>query len=217
MKRVFSVIALAAAVCGFAFGFDSDELNEVEFLNKTGFDIVYLFFSPGDSGYWGPDILGADRILYDGESVGFYVHYPTSCDEFDFLAIDEDGDAYLIWDYTICDGFTERIEVSLDDFEPDFSTDMDFVEISLTSAIDYDVFFAFVSPGDSGMLGVDMLDDETILYPGETLSLIVPAGSTPTQYDIIAVDEDSDTYSFWVEISSEREAWSWSIEPGDLD
>jgi hypothetical protein len=217
MKRVILVVSLALLLAGAASAFDPANLNSIEFANNTGFDIMYLFFSPGDSEYWGPDILGSERILYDGESLGFYLHYPHSCDDFDFLAIDEDGDAYVIWDYTICDGSSEQIEITLDHFEPDYTADMDFVELSLNSSIDYDIYFAFVSPRDSSMYGVDMLDEETILYPGETLSLVVPAGKSPAAYDVMVVDEDADTYSFWVEISSARSDWTFAVEPGDMD
>lgn len=216
MKRLL-ITAVVVLIPVALFAFDKEELNRVEFANSTGFDIVYLFFSPDDSDYWGPDILGSTRILQDGESLGFFIHYPHSCDEFDFLAIDEDGDAYILWGQTICDGRPLSVDITLENLDFDIATSMSFVEMSLESRIDYDIYFAFVSPSDSAMYGIDMLDEDTILYRDQSLNLVVPAGSAPTRYDVMAVDEDYDTYSFAVEISNQQDEWIWAIEMSDID
>ena len=94
--RRFAAILLALLAAGLAFGIETSDLNRITFENETGYDIYYLFFSPGDSDYWGADILGTTRTLDDGEAVGFYIYYPDAANDFDFLAIDEDGDAYVI-------------------------------------------------------------------------------------------------------------------------
>lgn len=216
MKRTLLIISIAL-LPALLFAFNPDELNTVEFINETGFDIVYLFFSPADSGYWGPDILGSSRILEDGGSLGFYIHYPDACNDFDFMAVDEDGDAYVLWDQSICDSSPATLRITLDNLDFDVATSMDFVEMNLVSDIDYDIYFAFVSPGDSRMFGVDMLDEDTILHTDEALSLVVPASSDPTRYDIMAVDEDMDTYSFAVELTNAQSEWTWEIEMSDLD
>ncbi|MFW6288493.1 MAG: hypothetical protein ACOC2Q_01800, partial [Spirochaetota bacterium] len=162
-------IALALLVTAGASGLDPSNLNRVTFVNSTGSDFVYLFFSPGDSEYWGADVLGTTRTLDDGEQVSFFIHYPEYSNEFDFLAIDEDGDAYIIWNYEISDAEPALIEVTLEDYEGGYDLP-DLARVNLTNSTDYDMWYVMFSPGDSAMWGIDMLDDESILAVGETLS-----------------------------------------------
>lgn len=218
MKRSLRILVLAAvmlAATTASFAIDPDNLNRVTFVNNTGYDIWYLFFSPGDSDYWGADILGTTRTLDDGEEVSFFIHYPERSNAFDFMAIDEDGDAYFIWDYEITDGTSATIEVTLADYDGDYDMP-DLTEVNLTNTTGYDMWYIFFSPGDSSMWGVDMLDDETILYDGETLSLYVPVSSSTTRYDFHSVDEDRDGYEFWVELSNRQESYTFNIELSDL-
>lgn len=208
----FVVLILVATS---AFGIDPANLNRITFINSTGYDFVYLFFSPGDSEYWGADVLGTTRTLDDGEQVSFFIHYPESSNEFDFLAIDEDGDAYIIWNYEISDAESALIEVTLEDFEGGYDLP-DLARVDLTNSTDYDMWYVMFSPGDSIMWGIDMLDDETILEAGATLSILVPVSATPVAYDVHAVDEDVDSYEFRIELSNERLEYSYAIEPVDL-
>ena len=184
-------------------------------MNNTGFDIYYLFFSPGDSEYWGADILGTTRTLDDGKKINFYVHYPDYSDTFDFMAIDEDGDAYFIWNYEISDDTSAVIEITLANY--DGGTELpELAEVNLSNETGYDMWYVFFSPGDSSMWGVDMLDDETILYDGDTLSLYVPVSDEVTRYDFQGIDEDEDVYEFYVELSNRRESYNFAIELSDL-
>jgi hypothetical protein len=214
-SRIIAVAILALVVATAAFGINPDNLNRVTFVNNTGYDIWYLFLSPGDSEYWGADILGTTRTLDDGEKLSFYIHYPEYSNAFDFMAVDEDGDAYFIYDHVISDDGPATIEITLADYEGDFDMP-DLAEVELTNDSGYDMWYIFFSPGDSSMWGVDMLDDETILFDGETLSLYVPVSSTTTRYDFQGVDVDEDVYEFWVEISNRQENYSFMIELSDL-
>jgi hypothetical protein len=209
------VVAMIVLVTAGAFGIDPANLNRVTFVNSTGYDFIYLFFSPGDSEYWGADVLGTTRTLDDGEAVSFFIHYPDYANEFDFLAIDEDGDAYIIWNYEISDAEPALIEVTLGDFEGGYDLP-DLAEVSLTNSTGYDMWYVMFSPGDSEMWGIDMLDDETILEAGATLSLFVPVSDTPIRFDVHTVDEDIDSYEFQIELSNARLEYSYAIEPGDL-
>lgn len=215
----FSAAACAAilllAVTTGAAAIDPANLNRITFVNNTGYDIVYLFFSPGDSDYWGADILGTTRTLDDGEKVGFYIHYPDSTNAFDFLAIDEDGDAYIIWDYEITDGDAAVIEVTLDDLEGGYDLPA-LATVNLINETGYDIWYVFFSPGDSRMWGIDMLDDETILESEEMLSLYVPVTDTATRYDFQGVDVDEDAYEFWVELSNAQSEYTYAIEFSDI-
>ena len=218
MRRIAPVIAiavLALVVASAAFGIDPDNLNRVTIVNNTGYDIWYLFLSPGDSEYWGADILGTTRTLDDGEKLGFYIHYPDYSNAFDFMAIDEDGDAYFIWDYVISDDRAATVEITLADYDGGYDMP-DLAELELTNDTGYDMWYVFLSPGDSSMWGVDMLDDETILFDGESLSLFVPVSREVVRYDFQGVDEDEDVYEFWVELSNRQDEYSFLIELSDL-
>ena len=215
IARVFAVAVLALWVVSAAFGINPDNLNRVTFVNNTGFDIWYLFFSPGDSEYWGADILGTNRTLNDGEKVSFYIHYPDFANEFDFMAVDEDGDAYYIWNYEIRDDTPAMIEITLENYDGS-ATVPQLAEVNLTNDTGYEMWYIFFSPGDSMMWGVDMLDDETILFDGDSLNLYVPVSSDATRYDFQGVDEDEDVYEFWVELSDQQESYSFLIELSDL-
>ncbi|MFW5813927.1 MAG: hypothetical protein ACOCWX_00655 [Spirochaetota bacterium] len=215
LAAVLIASILLAVVATSAAAIDPANLNRITFVNKTGYDIVYLFFSPGDSDYWGADILSTTRTLDDGEKVGFYIHYPDATNAFDFLAIDEDGDAYIIWDYEITDGDSAVIEVTLEDLEGGYDLPA-LATVDLINDTGYDIWFAFFSPGDSRVWGIDMLDDETILEPDETLSLLVPVTDTATRYDFHGVDVDEDAYEFWVELSDAQSEYTYAIEFSDL-
>lgn len=211
---LFAALLLAGVATG-AAAIDPANLNRITFVNNTGYDIVYLFFSPGDSDFWGADILGTTRTLDDGQKAGFYIHYPDTTNEFDFLAIDEDGDAYLIWEYEITDGESAVIEVTLDDLEGGYDLPS-MATVNFVNETGYDIWYAFFSPGDSRMWGIDMLDDETILESEETLGLYVPVTDTPTRYDFHGVDDDEDAYEFWVELSSAESEYTYAIEFSDI-
>lgn len=196
-------------------GAQESALNTVRFTNNTGFEIAFLFFSPGDSEFWGPDLLGSEETLLDGEYIEFFVHYPDSCGSFDFMAIDTDGDAYLIWDYQVCDGRAENVRVTLDAFNGP-APEMTYVELRLVNELPLDLYYLFLSPGDSRMWGVDYLSRAGFLERGRVISVLVPAMDDAVTYDVIAVDEDSDLYSFSIDLDASRESYHYPIEMSDL-
>ncbi len=216
MKRTLLTFLVATLLAGSLAAMNPEELNSITFYNDSGFDILYLFFSPGDSDEWGADILGSTRSLDNGQEIDFYLHYPEQCNTFDFMAIDEDGDTYFVWDYEICDGKPGSIEISLDHYDPNGTGRFSFAEVTLTNDTPYEMYFVFFSPSDSEMWGVDMLDARTILGPDDQLSLAVPVSDSTVSYDVLAVDEDTDDYSFRVELNSSRQAYTWPIEMSDL-
>ncbi|MCK5199638.1 MAG: hypothetical protein KAR21_14860 [Spirochaetales bacterium] len=184
------------------FAFDPGWLNSIEFLNETGNDIEYVFMSPGDSEYWGPEILGPDRVLESWDNLGFYIFYPDECNDFDILAIDSNDNSLYIYDYTICDGTEETIAFSKRDMAEEESY-FDFMTLDIYNEIETEIFYLFVSPADSNMYGVDLLDEYTTILPGEYLSLLIPIGEDEVDYDVMAVDEYNNTYSFTYTISIE--------------
>ena len=217
MKRF--TLALFALICitapTWSDTFDTDYLNLVTFSNSTGNTIEYIFLSPGDSEYWGPEILGSERVLDAGDSLGFWIIYPDECNDFDILAIDDEGNTLIIYDYTICDGEEEEVTFtrkSMRDDAPDF----DFVTVYIENET-IDVWYLFISPSDSDMWGVDYLDETTILESEGFVSFLFPVGYDTTEYVLMAVDEDMDTYSFSFDVDESTDESTFAIEFSDLE
>ena len=59
--------------------------------NQTGYEIYYLYVSPGEADGWGKDILGDDTFANGAE---VRVILPTGPGQFDFRARDKDDDEY---------------------------------------------------------------------------------------------------------------------------
>ncbi len=205
MKKGIIFLLLLCLVMAGLFGFDESVLNRITFINRTGVDIWYIFLSPGDSSEWGLDILGSERMLSDNNLLSFYISYPDYENYFDIMAIDSEGNAFILYDELISDDGESDIIIREGDLNEDYGT-MNFVEVAFTNDTDYEMYYTFVSPSDSEMWGVDMMDDEQTLPPGETLYLLAPYGDEVSSYDVMAVDTDLDEYQF-----------SFDIDPSDLE
>lgn len=215
-KRIVVSTLLLLVCAGPAKAVDPDELNLITFQNRTGVTIQYLFLSPGDSRHWSTDILGSSRVLRDDDELSFYIHYPERCNDFDIYAIGDNDQAFLLYDYEICDDEEAKVRISRRDLS-DSAPDFDFATVTIENGTDYDMWYVFFSPGDSSMWGVDQLDSETILEPGDSFSVLLPVSDESVRYDVRAVDEDEDTYTFYVEIDNDRDNYSFEIEMSDLD
>ncbi len=216
MKKIFLGLLLVL-IPVLLFSFDPGWLNSVVFFNGTSNDIEYIFMSPGDSDYWGPEILNSERVLESRDDLGFYILYPDECNDFDILAIDSNGDALYIYDYTICDGTEETIAFGKRDMA-DEQPYFDFIELEIVNEIETEIYYMFVSPADSEMYGVDLLDEVTTIPPGDSLTLLVPIDEEAVDYDFMAVDENNDTYSFSYSLDPAYGSFDEvAIEMSDLD
>jgi hypothetical protein len=71
-----------------------DPLVQVDLTNDSGYDMWYIFFSPGDSDMWGVDMLGGSDILETGDTLSLFVQADERVDRYDILGVDEDEDSY---------------------------------------------------------------------------------------------------------------------------
>ena len=204
-------VALGLLATGIASAIDPADLNRITFANESGVTIEYLFFAPADSNSWGADILGAGRRIAPEDRVGFYIYYPSDLDSFDLLAVDENGDAYIVWDYRMPAEAPVVIRISEENLESGYDAPT-FASVELENATEYDIWFAFFTPTDSSVAGIDVLEESRILEAGETLSLRVPVETETTEYLFQGVDVDRDTYRFTMEISSRRLVYRERIE-----
>jgi hypothetical protein len=217
MRKVLGVsLGLLVLSLTSAFAFDPDELNKITFTNATGARIETIFLSPSDSDFWGPDIIGADDVLKDGGSIGFYVHYPDKKFTFDIMANDEAGNSFEVYKYQMTDGkeatimFTKK---NLTKSAPDFS----FASLEVENGTDHDMQYLFVSPSDSDAWGVDLLNEDTTLAAGDSHWVVIPMDTDTVTYNLMATDENDDEYLFDVVIDpSKGKELHVTIEQADL-
>lgn len=218
MRRIaLAALVFAAVSAAAVFAFNPDELNKITFQNATGTKIEMIFLSPGDSKFWGPDIIGADYFLKDGASLGYYVHYPDKSFKFDIMATDDQGNLFEIRDFALTDGKEASVKLtrkSLNKEAPDFTL----ATVHIENATGHELQYLFVSPSDSDAWGVDLLDEETTVADGDEHVFVLAVGKDKAKYNLMAVDENDDEYKFNITIDpTAKKEFTWSIEPSDLD
>lgn len=72
--------------------------SDVEFVNRSDWDLYELYLSPVDDDEWGPDQLGNEVI----ESGGSFLLHGIPCDDYDVLLVDEDGDECVLEEVDLC-------------------------------------------------------------------------------------------------------------------
>lgn len=95
LRKLFALFAAVIVFSTASVAFD----GYVEVTNDTGYDIYFLYISPGKAKTWEEDVLGED-ILKTGQTVRVTVSGAKS-GIFDIRAQDEDGDTYTLWDVDI--------------------------------------------------------------------------------------------------------------------
>jgi hypothetical protein len=218
MRRIaLAAMVLAVVSAAMAFAFNPDELNKITFDNSTGTKIEMIFLSPGDSKFWGPDIIGADYFLKDGASLGYYVHYPEKTFKFDIMATDDQGNKFEVRDFTLIDGKEAHVKLtrkSLNKEAPDFTL----ATVHIENATGHEIQYLFVSPNDSDAWGVDLLDEDTTVADGDQHSFVLAVGKNKVKYNLMAVDDNNDEYKFNMTIDpTTKKEFTWSIDAGDLD
>ena len=165
--------------------------EDIVVINKTGYDIYYLYISPGDSDDWEEDVL-SDTILEDGGSIKLSVD-SGSC-VVDIQAVDEDDDSYIKWDFDICE--RSKIVLTLDDlYSEDYAGAIQ--DFTILNDTGYDVHYIFISPDYSDDWEEDVLGDEEILPAGESYDVTFSGYGDHCSFDIRLVDEDGDSYTKW--------------------
>lgn len=84
--------------------------SDVEFVNRSDWDIYELYLSPVDEDEWGADQL-EDGIL---ESGGTFLLHGIPCDDYDVLLIDEDGDECVLEEVDLCGDSEQWVITSKD-------------------------------------------------------------------------------------------------------
>jgi hypothetical protein len=215
-KTLLAAILLAVLSAAAAFAFNPDKLNKITFQNSTGTKIQMIFLSPADSEYWGPDIIGADYVLKDGGSIGYYVHFPHEATTFDVMATDDKGNKFEMRDFKVIAGKEQTITLtrkSLNRTAPDFTL----ATLAVENDTGHELQYLFISPADSETWGADLLDEERTLADGDSHNIVIPMGTDKVQYNLMATDENDDEYIFNVTINPAKgKEFTVAIDASDL-
>jgi len=200
-KKGAALVSLLFCFTFSVFSLNPDFLNTLTIINKSEKPIYYLFISPGDSEYWGPEILGSERSLNPEDTLSFYIHYAHNCDNFDIIALTEENIPARRLDYEICDGTKAEITLRTEDFSgepPAFS----YIEVTIANKVKTPLYHLFFSPADSIHWGVDFLDQNTTLADNQNATYLVPQPSEgDRRYDILGMDKSGKEYRVEISIS----------------
>lgn len=99
------LVALAMTVMPLASHAGGAGAQRAEFMivNNSDYDVHQLFLSPTHKDTWGPDQLG-DKVIKAGG--GSFTLHSIPCAHYDIKIVDEDGDACVIEDVTMCKDHT---------------------------------------------------------------------------------------------------------------
>lgn len=95
----------------------------------------------------------------------------------------------------------------------DFSRGQGTCPVRITNGLgSWEIWYVYVSTADQTEWGEDWLGTESILTPGNTITVNVGPGT----YDMMVEDEDGDTYSLYgVEVGSA--GYTWNVSLSDMD
>ena len=202
MRKSFLIGLSIIVLFGLGFTAFADQ-GEVIVLNRTGYDIYYLYISPESSDSWGDDLLGDEEILADGSHASVAVPGLGKFCVFDLKAVDLDDDSYVKWDLDLCDA--GKIVITMDDYAEDESTQeegavQDFVLINNTG---FTVWHIYISPDYSDNWEEDLLGETEILSDGERFPITFNGYDDHCVFDIKVVDSEGDEYTkFGVDLCS---------------
>jgi len=86
MKTILFSLLLFLHLAGFAIAGD----YKFTLINKTGFEIIDLYFSPASQGVWGDEVLTVDTIP-NKEKMKIHVERKEKAEVWDILVNDEQG------------------------------------------------------------------------------------------------------------------------------
>lgn len=186
-----------------AFALGPQELVQVSIYNETGRALKYVFASPSGSDYWGPDLLG-NRNLGFGQMLTFLLHFQGDHAYFDFLAVDEANNSYLLPGRCFYDQEKQGLVIfGIKDHKGQLPPQA-LCRVYVSNASNRVFSLVFLSAEDSQDWGFDLLSDSATLLPGASISFSLPCGERKTMFELYAMAEDSSYCRKRVPISREH-------------
>lgn len=217
--RFFVILTLPFLLTVSLFAISENDLNKVIFSNnlENGKTIEYIFFSPNDSAYWGPDILDKQNKIVSGKTVEYYVFYPDESGFFDFLAVDSDGIIYEVDKIQITDGQSTTVKFMEKNKTERKIDGLNLTEIIFSNATNKELSYLFLAPADSKMWGVELLNTNRTMAPGATISVLVLLAGEKFDMDFLAIDSESSSYEKTVSIGTEEDTLYQTIDQTDVN
>ncbi len=214
LKKIILALLVAACVITPAMAEEDSGLTTVSIVNDTGTEIYNIYFSPEDASVWGPDLLKSDQTLEDGDSHEFNVLFENDSFSFSLMVVDEDDYSYTLTSQVLQKGqantFTITRAIRGD------TVNLNLIKVTLENTLDYDIYYLFVSPDESAEWGPDILASDQTFDAGESISFFVPV-TKEYKYNVRAIDEDGDSYSFNITLRPKSSNPVWEIEASDMD
>ena len=98
MRRSLMILLLAALILLTLPALARDSDSRVVVSNYSDWTIEEFYMSPVDDRDWGDDLLG-DEVMETGDTLTL-TH--ISCDDWDILIVDEDGDECVLEEVDLC-------------------------------------------------------------------------------------------------------------------
>lgn len=169
-----------------AWAIEPADFTLLTVVNRTGRSIVHLFASPRESRFWGVDTLLRPDRIDPGEARSFYLSR-TGSGAFDLLAVDEAGDAFIVWDHLTGHGSVTRVELTAANRESGYDHPR-YTALRVENRGETDIWYLFVHPDDVPSGGIEILGATMILERGETISITVPILAEAVRYAVIGID-----------------------------
>jgi len=193
----------------------ADEVQRIEVANQIGAQVKLLFLSPADSEYWGPDVLGSRRTLSVDQTAEFYVHLPEECARFDLMALNRLGESYVLYGQEFCRSQPTKVIFEAAHRKPQEDRPLEFASLTFENQTGRELVLLFLSPGDSAMLGVDLLDAKQPLESGEARTILAPAYEDGVRFRALAVSREGKRFAFSIEVQGQAPV-VYPIQIGDL-
>lgn len=167
---------------------------DIEFVNRTGVTIFFLYASASTSDTWGEDLLG-ESVLGDGQSVT--VRLRSISGAFDVRAVDSEDREYIIWAVPRAQ---RRVEIGRDVAVVGIASGQNPEALSwfhLVNDTGYTIVEAYARrAGEQGWdRAVELLPEDRVIRNGERYRIHVDVGRVETfVVDVLLVDVDGDRY-----------------------
>jgi len=165
---------------------------EVNFVNRTGVTIFYLYASPVTSDTWGDDILGM-HVLAAGETFHFVLRGRTA--RYDVRAVDSADNEYIVWNWNF--ESDRQVQIRRADYVGirDTGSADAFGWVSIVNLTNYTMEELYIVPAGTGAWrdSPQLLPRGERIHDGEDYRAEVDVESG-FNVDIILIDEDGDRY-----------------------
>ncbi len=187
-------------------------LDAISVINRTGYDIFYLYVSPETADSWGDDVLG-DEVLLDGGSITIPLGKYADICRFDIKAVDSDDDSYIKWEYDVCG--RSKVILTLDDLFIEETEEGAPQNFAINNQTGFTIYHIYVSPDYADDWEEDLLGADEVLLDGDSFDVSFSGYGDHCIFDIKLVDDEGDSYSSWgVDICSANQI---TITLDDLD